>query len=190
MSTRSLLRTAFLLPAAALLAACASTPEAPKQVEITDEVVAQVRILDVDKSTRTLTLERSSGAPLVVTAGPEIRNFDQIQPGDSLTARYVVGLSARRLEPNEPDTPPSVGALVARARSGQRPGAAIGADVVMTVVIKTVDLNSNVVTFVTPSGSLEAVEAEREKGQRFIAGLKPGDRVELIYGEVLALGVK
>ena len=60
----------------------------------------------------------------------------------------------------------------------------------MTVVIKTVDLNSNVVTFTTPSGALEAVEAEREQGQQFIAGLKPGDRVELIFGKVLALSVE
>ena len=52
------------------------------------------------------------------------------------------------------------------------------------------DLNSHVVTYVTPSGALEAVEAERDEGRRFIAGLAPGDRVEVIYAEALALGVE
>lgn len=184
------LRGALLLAIATLVAGCASTPEAPRQVKISDEVAAQVNILAVDKATRELTLQRPNGTPVVVVAGPEVRNFDQIKAGDKLTARYIVGLSARRLEPNEPDTPASSGTVAGRAKPGQMPGAVIGADVTMTVVIRTVDLDSNVVTFTTPSGALEAVEAERDEGQKFIAGLKPGDRVELIYGKVLALAVE
>ena len=59
----------------------------------------------------------------------------------------------------------------------------------MRVVIKSVDSDKNLVTFTTPEGRLEVVEAERLEGQRFIAGLKPGDRVEVAYGALLALAV-
>jgi hypothetical protein len=33
------------------------------------------------------------------------------------------------------------------------------------------------------------VQAEREEGRRFIAGLKPGNRVELVYGEAVVLAL-
>jgi hypothetical protein len=60
----------------------------------------------------------------------------------------------------------------------------------MTVSVKSVDRKLNIVVFTDPSGELHAVEAERDEGKRFVAGLKAGDRVELIYTEALALSVE
>lgn len=190
MSLPEPLRSAIALLAAATIAACAATPEAPTQVQISDEVAAKVNVLAVNKATRELTLERTDGSPVVVVAGPEVRNFDQIRVGDKVTARYVVTLSARLLAPDEPNTKTSIGALAARAQPGQRPAGAIGADVAMTVVIKSVDVDKHLVIFTGPDGALDVVEAEREEGQRFIAGLKPGDRVEVIYGKLFVLAVE
>jgi hypothetical protein len=181
-----------LLPllAAALLTACASTSEAPTEASITDEVSVEAKILAVDKDTRELTLERADGTTVVVVAGPEVRNFDQIEAGQKVVARYVVSLTARRLGADEPDTEAAVEVGAARAAPGERPAGAIGADLRMTVVVKSVDLDQNLVVFTDPDGVIHAVEAEREQGQRFIAGLKPGDRVVLVYTEALALGVE
>lgn len=123
-------------------------------------------------------------------AGPEVRNFDQLQPGATVKARYVVTLSARRLDADEPDVEPSVEVVTARAEPGEAPGAAIGTGMVMTVVIKTVDLEKNVVTFTDPDGVLHAVEAERDEGKAFIKGLKPDDRVVLTYDEVFVLAAE
>jgi hypothetical protein len=60
----------------------------------------------------------------------------------------------------------------------------------MTVVVKSVDQEQHVVTFTDPNGVLREVEAERDEGKSFVKGLKPGDRVELIYEEVLAISVE
>ena len=176
--------------AALMLAACATTPEAPKEAKISDEVTVQATVVAVNKENRELTLERADGSQVKVEAGPEVRNFDQIEPGNTVTARYVVSLSARRLEPDEPDTEPTVGVLAARAEPGQSPAGAIGADMKMTVVVKSVDRDQHIVTFTDPSGVLRVVEAERDEGKAFVKGLKAGDRVELIYEEVLVMAVK
>jgi len=176
--------------AAAVIAACTTTPEAPSQAQISDEVTVQATVVGVDKEKRELTLERPNGAYVAVVAGPEVRNFDQIEVGNTVTARYIVSLSARRLAPDEPDTEPSAGVLTARAEPGQAPAGAIGSDMMMTVVIKSVDSDQHVVTFTDPNGALHAVEAERDEGKSFVSGLKPGDRVELIYEELLVLSVK
>ena len=176
--------------AALMLAACATTPEAPKEAKISDEVTVQATVVAVDKENRELTLERPDGSYVEVVAGPEVRNFDQIELGNTVTARYVVSLSARRLEPDEPDTEPTVGVLTARAEPGQAPAGAIGSDMAMTVLVKSVDQDQHIVTFTDPNGALHAVEAERDEGKNFVRGLKPGDRVELIYEEVLVMSVE
>ena len=181
---------AFTLLATALLASCASTPEAPTQASISDEVAVEATILAVDKAARELTLQRSDGTQVVVVAGPEVRNFDQIQAGNKVSARYIVSLSVRRLAPDEPDTEPSLGVGAGRAEPGQAPAGVIGADVALTVVVKSVDLAQHLVVFTDPEGRIHAVEAERDEGRRFIAGLKAGDRVELVYGEALVLAVE
>jgi hypothetical protein len=125
-----------------------------------------------------------------VVAGPEVRNFDQIEAGNIVTARYVVSLSARRLDPDEADTEPSAAVLTARAEPGQAPAGAIRADVAMTVLVKSVDQDQHVVTFTDPNGVLHVVEAERDEGKNFVRGLKPGDRVELVYEEAFAMSVE
>lgn len=190
MQAKNRLWGAIPVLAAALIASCSSTPEAPTQAQITDEVAVEATILAVDKASRELTLQRSDGTSVVVVAGPEVRNFDQIEAGSKVTARYVVSLSARRLGPDDPGTQPTAGVAAARAKPGELPGAAIGAGVELTVVVKSVDLEQHLVVFTDPDGVIHAVEAQRDEGRRFIAGLKPGDRVELVYAEALALAVE
>ena len=175
---------------ALVMVACASKPEAPTESRITDEVTDEATVLLADRNTRELSLQRSDGTRVTVVAGPEVRNFDQINVGDKILARYVVSLSARRLAEDEPDVQTTLGVAAARAKPGDAPAGAVGADLIMTVVIKTVDYEQNVVTFTDPGGMLHAVEAEREEGKAFVAGLKPGDRVVLDYGEMLMLAVE
>jgi Cu/Ag efflux protein CusF len=173
-----------------MLAACATTSEAPKEAKISDEVTVQAKVAGIDKETRTLTLERSDGSYVEVVAGPEVRNFDQIAVGNTVSASYVVSLSARRLDPDEPDVEPSADVVAARAEPGEAPAGAISADMKMTVVVKSVDVDRHIVTFTDPGGVLHAIEAERDQGKAFVKGLKPGDRVELIYEEMLVMGVE
>jgi len=176
--------------AAILIAGCTSTPAAPRKAQITDEVAVQATVVAVDKASRELILQRSNGSQVAVVAGPEVRNFDQIAAGDTLNARYTVSLTARRLDPDEMAKEPGAGMAAARAEPGEKPGAAIGAGVTMTVVVNSVDRDTHTVVVTGPNGNTQAIEAQRQTGKRFVEGLKPGDRVELTYGEALVLAVE
>ena len=105
--------TSFL--SAAFLGACSTTPDAetPKEAKISDEVTVQATVVSVDKETRELTLERADGSYLTVVAGDEVRNFEQIVVGNTVTASYVVSLAARRLDPRRAGC---------RTKSGSRHG--------------------------------------------------------------------
>lgn len=177
------------LLAVLLIGGCTTPGEAPQRVEIVDEVDVEATVLSVNKETREIALQDTQGTVVVLIAGPMVRNFDQIEAGDTINASYVISVTARRLAADEPDTEPSFGMTAAGAELGEKPAGGVGAGVTMTVVVKSVDLKSNIVTFTGPDGMLHAVEAQREAGQEFIAGLSPGDRVEMIFVEANVITV-
>jgi hypothetical protein len=188
---RKISRTLLALPLAAalMIAGCTTPGEAPNEVHIVDGIDVEAQVIAVDKTTRELTLQTPDGVHVVLVAGSEVRNFDQIDAGHTITASYTVTVNARKLAVDEADTEASLDIAAARAEAGTKPAGGIGAGLTMTVVVKSVDTDTNIVTFTTPDGMLQAVEAEREEGQAFIAGLKPGDRVELIYVEASVISV-
>lgn len=190
MQRKNFLRGAIPLLAAVLIAGCSSTRSAPNQAQISNELAVKATVIAVDKRSRELVLKRSDGTEVSVVAGPEVTSFDQIKPGDILNARYTVSLSARRLDPGEIAAEPAAGMAAARAKPGEKPGAAIGAGVTLTVIVISVDRDTHTVMVTYPDGNTQSIQAQRENGKRFVDGLKPGDRVELTYGEALVLAVE
>jgi len=82
MKTRSILAAGA---AAAMLWGCAKpTPPAPLQRESVQQVEATV--VGIQKQKRLVSLRGPEGRTLTVEAGPEVRNFDQIQVGDQVIA--------------------------------------------------------------------------------------------------------
>jgi hypothetical protein len=174
---------------AALAVGCAST-SAPDRAEISEEVVLESTVQAVDAETREITLQRKDGTRVLIVAGPAVRNFAQIEVGDTVSARYRVTLSAERLGPDEAATEPTAGAVVGVAAPGTKPGVSIGAGAEVTVTVETVDKRKHIVVFTGPEGELHSVRAQRDEGRRFVAGLKAGDRVKLAYAEAIALSVE
>ena len=173
----------------ALAIGCGSTT-GPKQAQISQEVVLSSSVKAVNADTREITLEREDGTQVVVVAGPDVRNFDQIDVGDTVKARYRESLSAVRLDPDEVALEPTAVVAAEVAEAGTKPGVGIGAGAAVTVTVQSVDTDQHIVVFSGPSGELRSVRAQREEGQRFVDGLKPGDRVDLVYTEAAALTVE
>jgi hypothetical protein len=174
----------------ALVSSCTSTPYGPKQAEITQEVSVAAKVIAVDAATREVTLDREDGARIVIVAGPEVRNFDQIRAGDTVTARYMQSLSARVLAPGEAGAEPSMAIGAGRAEAGQRPAGGFGAGFTLTVTVESVDRQKHMVVFTDPADDPHVVRAQREEGKRFVDGLKLGDRVELVYAEAVAVSIE
>jgi hypothetical protein len=183
----------------ALVAACTQPSEKPasppEDATISRQIVEKATIVSVDKANRWITLRDKNGLTFTVEAGPEVRNFDQIQAGDTVSVHYAESLAVALAKPGEPLNPPSVAVGAARAAPGEKPAAGIGAQVNATVRIESVDLTKNIVTF-TPQGTssagggmMRAVHVETPEGRKFIQGLKPGDQVQITYTEAVAVSI-
>lgn len=85
-------------------------------------VQATAKVLEVDKAKRTVTFEDQDGDPVTMQVPESVRNFDQVDPGDSLVVTYYesVGYEVRKAGGGAP----AVGAAaeVERAKAGEKPG--------------------------------------------------------------------
>lgn len=179
-------RRLFLLLPLPLLAAC-QTPEVA--VEGTTTIVAVVET--VDQTTREVLLRGDAGAQsgrlVTVVAGRAVQRLDEIRPGDRVTVRYFEALAAQVARPGRRGTQPVAG--VAVAREAARPGGEAVAVVAARVTITALDPASGSVTFVGPRNRPRTVVPKTPEIRAFVAGLRVGDQVDILYEEALAISI-
>jgi hypothetical protein len=171
------------------VAACNSTPSAPPEPvyrTVTHQVTATVEV--AEPVTRLLKLRTSEGSTWM-KAGPEVRNFNQINVGDKLTVTYSSAVAAQVSPKGASPIPQQMALGAYRAAPGQRPAAGTDTTVLETVTIKSVDTKAHTVTFLRQDGTEDTADIRSEEGRKFIAGLHAGDQVDLAFNEAIAVSV-
>ena len=148
------------------------------------EVTATVT--GIDKVTRTVTLKGPDGKIVDLVASDEVRNFDQIRLGDSLVVQYrealTLELKKARATPGATET-----VAAARAEPGQRPGGALGREVVVLADVVGVDPVKSIISLKGPNGKV--VELKVQNPDHFKV-VKVGDQVEAVHTAAVAISVK
>ncbi len=162
----------------------------PKKVSEENVTKATATVESVDHDTRSLVLRTADGTDTLIVAGPEVRNFEQIQPGDTVTATYKEALLAEVLPKGsaaagEPRTTISK----SRSEPGEMPAASLTSSVSTDVVIQSVDRSFDTVTFKRPDGIVRTVAVESPKATQFLRTLKAGDEVRVTYTEATAISL-
>jgi len=164
-------------------AVISSTPgkvSAAAAVEVTAVVTA------VDKGTRTVTLKGPQGNSFDVVAGDEVRNFDQIRPGDNVIVQYVEALTLElkksRVKPSAKESSAAM-----RAEKGERPAAAVGREVVILADVVAVDPVKSTISLKGPKGNVKVLKVQNQEHFKVV---KVGDQVEAVYTEAIAIAVK
>ena len=161
-----------------------------KQLSSENVMNATATVEAVNHDTRTVVLKDADEVRTLVVAGPEIRNFEQIQAGDRVVATYKQAILAE-VKPKGADADgPSATIAKARSEPGERPAAAVGKSVATNVVIESVDRSFDTVTFKRPDGIVRTVAVADPKATQFVQGLNPGDEVQVTYTEATALALK
>jgi hypothetical protein len=170
-----------------LVAACAHSP-AP--LTLSDTVQATATVQAVDAASRTVRLVGADGRPMLVRAGPSVRNFEQLKAGDRVTVRYTEAIAAEVVKPGTGVTSSAPAVTADRSPSGERPRASAEVSVKGVVRVVSVDAVNNTVEVVTQDGLVRRVRVVDSKAREFARGLKPGDEVQLTFTEALAVAVE
>jgi hypothetical protein len=176
--------------AAALAQAFAQQPAAEKPPSFLAEQLAEATatVTALDPTKRLVSLKADNGREFTVEAGEEVRNFGQIKVGDEVNVQYYQALAADVTKAEASNQPGAV-LLGARAAEGARPAGGLGTVYTAIVTIDSVDTAKDTVSFTGPEGKKHETKVERDEGREFISQLKPGDRVQLTYGEAWAIAV-
>jgi Cu/Ag efflux protein CusF len=157
----------------------------PGAAAIAQTVKATATITAIDAATRAVTLKGPKGNEVVVTAGPEVKNFAQMKVGDQVDVEYVESLALELKKGGGAPVAATAKAGAAAAKPGERPAGMIGQQV--TVVADVIDVNAET-QVVTLKGPKRTVELKVRDPEQFKL-VKKGDQVQATYTEAVAIAV-
>jgi hypothetical protein len=181
---------AVALLAVAAPATRAQTAAPPPGVTMGEVTRLTATVESVDPTTREVLLRGEGGNLVTVKAGPEVRNLAQVRPGDQVVLDYQEAIAVEIVRPGDTRPPVSDLAAAGRAEPGQRPAGMAGEAVRVRVRIDAVDPGAGVVTFTGPRGATRRVAARQPAMRDFVRGLRPGEEVDIVYAEALAVRVE
>jgi hypothetical protein len=159
---------------------------APGKVGIAEKVKATATITAIDKANRDVTLKGPQGNEMTVTAGPAVKNFDQLKVGDKVDLEYAEALTLELKKGGKELRQRSEREGSDRAQPGERPGAAAGRQITVIADVTAVDRKKQVVTLRGPKQTVDLKLRDPEQ----IKLVKVGDQVEATYREAIAVSVE
>lgn len=159
---------------------------APGTATLAATVMVQAAVTAIDKATREISLKGPDGKVNTVTAGPEVRNFDQIKVGDMVTVRYVEALTLTLKKDGQALRSMTERPAAVRAPAGERPAGAVARQVEVTANVTAVDAKTQTITLRGPRNTVELKVPDA--GQFNL--IKVGDQIQATFTEAVALAVE
>jgi hypothetical protein len=172
----------FLL---ALLSGLAVAAE--EVVVVTDMVEAQATVVGIDKAQRRIVLRDAQAREYDITAGPEVRNFNQIHQGDLIEVRFQRAAASRLEKASNPDFSAEV-TETQRAPVGAKPAVTTTRSRAITAKVLEVDTRHRLLTVQGPKGNVVTVRVP----PTLLAfdQLQVGDYITAGYTEAVAISVR
>ncbi len=166
--------------------AAVGVASAPGRATVAATVSVSATVTAIDKTTRQITIKGPKGNLNTVTAGPEVRNFDQLKVGDTVTLNYVEALTLTLKKGGKPIGDAKETAAATRAPAGERPGGAVGSQIEVTADVIALDPKTQTVTL---KGPKQTVELKVPDAGQFKL-IKVGDQIQAVYTEAVAVSVE
>jgi hypothetical protein len=134
----------------------AAQTQAPKEFGgiVANAASLSAVVAAIDPATRAITLKTEDGKEDTFIAGPEVRNFAQIQKGDKVNIDYVE--TVKVIVSGTPSTPQREDNVeVARAPLGAKPGGVITASSQILATVEAIDYQKRTATLKGPQRTIE-----------------------------------
>lgn len=164
----------------------AKKPAEKPNATMVDVVTVQALVESVDTTARTITLKMPDGAQRTVVLGPEVRNFDQIKAGDTVTARFVESLAVQVAKTNEAPSA-SEKQTVELAPKGEKPGMIAVDTAEMVASVQKIDYKKRLITLKGPEGNVRTFKVD--KSAKKFKNIKKGDNVYIRFTQAVAISV-
>ena len=154
-------------------------------IMLEDAAVAVATVVAIDEESRKITLKDVDGDESTFTAGPEVRNFDQVKRGDQVIISFHEGF-ALAFGPKGSGVRERIDSVnVERAELGEKPAVMITGSVVAIGAVMAVDVENRKVTL---KGAKQTVVLTASEDID-LSQVKVGDEVEAVYIKSYAVNV-
>ena len=160
---------------------------AQKPVTETEAIELTTKIEAIDHSARLVTLKDKDGESETIYCGPEVKRFDELKVGDTITMRYYESIAYAIRKPGQPSGLPATSGPKITRGQGARPSGTIAQQETATVTLKAIDLKVPSVTVLTEDGRTMSFKVEDKKN---LKDVRVGDKVEITYTEAVMISVK
>ena len=160
---------------------------APGKGVAMQHVKATATVEAIDAAKRTVTLKNARGEVRTITAGDEVRNFDQIKVGDSVTIEYIEGLALELKKDGKAVLGRSEVKSMDRSEPGKKPGGMATREITAVTDVIAVDTKKSVVTVKNKEGETFDLNIRDPEQLKLI---KKGDQIQATYTEAMAISLK
>jgi Cu/Ag efflux protein CusF len=159
---------------------------AQKSVEQAGSVSKTATITAIDHTNRVVTLKDDKGNVEDIKCGPEVKRFDELKVGDTVTFSYHAAVVYQIAKPGETGTsaPESVSAVRGQ---GPKPSGAYTRQQKVTVTVEAIDPAVPSITVRAPNGNTMSAEVKDKKN---LEGVKVGDKIDITYTEAMMIMVE
>lgn len=172
-------------------ASAVSTSTTPTSLSNVRQVSEKVTVVSVDPASRHLVVRKSSGETASLKVPAEVRNFENLKPGDTISATYTLETEYALSPPNKPLPKDTQTVVAARAAHGELPAGAIANHLVVTGAVLGVDMQDHTLRVVSPQGGeVHTVAVQSPEGRRLMAQLKPGDKITAYVTESMLIAAE
>ncbi len=180
--------TLVAAPAVATAQTTLSTKSTPTSTSA--QISTTVTVQSIDVASRHLTVKLASGDIETLKVSPEMRNLDQLKPGDKLKATYYAEVAYAISQPGKPLPEDTDTVFTARAAKGEVPAGLIASHKVLTGAVLKIDLPGSKVKVVNvKGGEVHELDVATDEGKALLAKLKVGDKVTAYVSEALLVSV-
>ena len=197
---RSWMRLGAVGMIAVALAGCGTEKAAPPQPvavpavaekpgQVVEQSVATVaaKVLEVDHTSRVVTLRIVGGETVDVHVGDEVKNFRQVQKGDDVVVTYYESVAIMLQKSGNAAPGVETADTVGRAKPGEKPSMAAGKQTKVTATVVGLNKKKGTITLKGPRGRVVTVTTYEPKR---LDPVKVGDLLEVVYTEALAIAVE
>ena len=177
---------AALIPPAGAQTKAAVVGTAPGMAGAAQTVSIVATITAVDKTTRDITLKGPQGNEVTFTAGPGVKNFDNLKVGDQVKADYTEALTLELKKGGGLVVQRTDTAAVAGAKPGELPAGAGGRQVTIVADVVAVDAAKQTIALKGPQRTVELRIPNPEQFKK----ISKGDQVEATFTQAVAIAVQ
>ena len=181
----ALAAASILASQAAAQTGAAVVGKGPGVAAAAQTVKVTATITAIDAATRDVTLKGPQGREVVVTAGPEVRNFAQMKVGDKVDVEYAEALTLELKKGGGMPVAKTETAGAARAKPGEQPAGMVGRQVTVVADVVAVDKDKQMVTLKGPTQTVDL----KVRDPKQLALIAKGDQVEAVYTQAVAVVV-